>query len=306
MAHNTTLWNLTSFLYQEGQGPGNDVSAFESLKDKQRRDQTIIETFNSTPVNKSYYFLTINGAGRVRGSLVETKTYARPVPMVPAAFKGSKLSIDRIYYINLDKNHYRRAIMENWLSKQPIPYQRVSAMQGDSDVCVTKKQGPPCIGISGLVRSNLHIMDHLNTTGITLVIEDDFVVNDMEKLLASVNLVPPDWDVLRWDCWGMPLPHFQHFNFSFKTTLSNDSACFENKEKKKCWYCGGTHITMWRGEETVRKLREVWGAKPHKDIDCQLSSERSWEHSLNSYCINVGVGVSHRPVSEGSDILKVD
>jgi len=62
-----------------------------------------------------------------------------------------------------------------------------------------------------------------NTTGLTLlVLEDDFVVTNMETLLASsVHLVPSDWDVIRWDCsWHStpPLPHFETYPFSWKAT----------------------------------------------------------------------------------------
>ena len=37
-------------------------------------------------------------------------------------------NIDRIYYINLETHHGRREMMEKWLSEQPIPYERVNAM----------------------------------------------------------------------------------------------------------------------------------------------------------------------------------
>ena len=318
VAQNSTAWtNSAPFVYQEqAHGLGNaDALAVESLNlTKQEHDQTrkpieatSVEGFNSTWLNESYYSFTINGVS----SLVRTRPSYAPIrPMsvvqkrIPAEFNhgSQEESIDRIYYINLEKRYSRRAVMDNWLSKQPIPYQRVSAIQGDPNVCIKRKQGLTCIGVSGLARSNLHIMDQLNTTGITLVLEDDIVINDMEKLLASVSLVPPDWDVLRWDCWDPPLPGFEHFNFSFKVNPINETSCKE-KGVQKCWFCGGTHIVMW-GEKAVNKLRKIWGTQPHNGIDCLLGAPQFAELSLKTYCINVGVGEFHTPLSEKSDIIK--
>ena len=275
-------------------------------------DDSVISMNISWVDETSYYALVKGSKNRTIDSLVRTWELNPGAPTIEEVqqkilneSKGFVWSIDRIYYINLDHRLLRRAIMENWLSKQPIPYQRVSAFQGDSDVCVEEKHGTPCIGISGVARSNLHIMDHLSTKGITLVLEDDIVIKDMDKLLTSVNLVPPDWDILRWDCWGDPLPGFQHFNFSFKVNPRNYTFCKENNIQK-CWFCGGNHIAMWRGDETVKKLRTIWGAKPHDDIDCRLADPRPGEPSLNSYCINVGAGVFQLPLSEKSDIEKID
>ena len=270
-------------------------------------------TCNTTWLNENFYYAHINGEIGGQGSLVRTKgsfwdfhDIDEVKRKTPAAFKTPRVSIDRIYYINLDERHIKRAIMENWLSKQPIPYQRVSAMRGDTNVCVELKQGPICVGVSGVARTNLYIIDKLNTTGITLVLEDDIAITDMEKLLASVNLVPPDWDVLRWDCWGNRLPTFQRFNFSFKINRRNFTRCKElGLVPDKCWFCGGNHIAMWRGE-AVEKLRKIWSSRPHDDIDCRLEGTRPGDPPLKTYCINVGVGAHHWPLSEGSDIRKLN
>merc|ERR1711862_1018850 len=151
----------------------------------------------------------------------------------------------------------------------------------------------------------------------------------------SIQLVPRDWDVLRWDCWQHPLPYFKWFsNFSYSVSPLNDTVllalknrtdtlckenisplndpiflalknrtdklCKENqkKSKHKCWYCGGTHAVMWRSD-SVQKLRDVWSERPYDDIDCRLTHK-----SLKSYCINIGVGHFHKPKNEKSDVTK--
>jgi hypothetical protein len=211
------------------------------------------------------------------------------------------IHIDRIYYINLDHRYVKRAIMESWLSKQDIPFSRVAAKSGQNDTCIEKKQGPPCIGISGLAQTHVFIMDQLETNGITLVVEDDFVIQDMAKLLASVHLVPPDWDVLRWDCWDKPLTHFPRYPFSFQLAPIPDDMC-KSKKIKNCWFCGGTHVMMWKGGQTIEKLRNLWGTRPHNDIDCLLKDDPT----IKSYCIQVGVGEFHFPYVEPSDIPKIE
>jgi hypothetical protein len=60
---------------------------------------------------------------------------------------------------------------------------------------------------------------------------------------------------------------------------------------------------MW-GEKAVNKLRKIWGTQPHNGIDCLLGAPQFAELSLKTYCINVGVGEFHTPLSEKSDIIK--
>jgi hypothetical protein len=203
--------------------------------------------------------------------------------------------IDRIYYINLDKNTHRRAMMEKWLSssstnKQSIPYERIPAVIGSSNVCgnTTTTNPAKCRGVSGLAQSTLKIIDTKNTTGLTLVLDDDFVIKDMDFLEESIQLVPPDWDVIRWDCWGLRPSTFTVVNeFVFQTGNGecddnknhepSQQACHINSEQ----YFGGTFVMLWR-DSGIPKLRKVFGEIPYHDIDARLSNTRK----LNSYCIN--------------------
>jgi hypothetical protein len=212
-------------------------------------------------------------------------------------------NLDRIYYINMDDRPLRRAFMEAWLSEQSIPYERVTGQKGREDTCVEGKKGRRCIGISGLAQTYLHIINNLNTSGLTLVIEDDFVVRRMRPMMASVNLLPPDWDLLRWDCWDKPLRYFEHYPFSFKINPIDRQSC-QAKGVDRCWYCGGTHVALWRGGESLQKLKRIWEGLPHDDVDCLLHDHPSFI-TINTYCIQIGVGEFHFPWGELSDISQL-
>ena len=45
--------------------------------------------------------------------------------------------------------------------------------------------------------SNVAIMDQRNTTGLTLVLEDDYQVKNMTLLEESLKHIPSDFDVVR-------------------------------------------------------------------------------------------------------------
>ena len=261
--------------------------------------------------------------GRKRTSVFVKKAYSVKTPeQIQNAIdwrysvEPKPIHLDRIYFINLDRNVIRREIMEHQLSMvaydygrnhhYDIEYHRVAALKGQNDTCISRINGKRCIGVSGLIMSNLYIMDHLNITGTTLVLEDDFVIDDLEKLLKTVYLVPQDWDILRWDCKAGPLPEFQQYTYAFKTSQNaSDIAECKQSGRKKCYHCGGTHAIMYRSGASVEKLRVLWSRQPYEDIDCALTS-RSSEVGLNSYCIQTGVGSFHYPSSEYSDIPKHD
>ena len=277
-----------------------------------KTDATILKTLETSWLSASNHSLLVNETIQGQDVLVSIRAgnwgKIRPLKEIKRKLLANNTplqnsilpSIERIYYINLDRRGQRRAIMESWLSKQTIPYQRVPALEGEATECAKRKQGGRCIGVSGLIKTSLHIMDNLNTTGMTLVVEDDFVIRDMEKLLNSIWLVPSDWDILRWDCWDKPQPHFQRYPFSFKIGPRNRTACRE-AQRKQCWFCGGTHVALWKGGDSLRNLRRVWDVQPDNGIDCQLQ-----DPSINAYCIQIGVGEFHFPLTERSDVSQVD
>jgi hypothetical protein len=209
--------------------------------------------------------------------------------------------IDRIYYSNLQKNSLRRQNMETWLQNQPIPYKRINATIGVDNKCVKgKNNGSRCRGVSGISRTLVGIIDNENTTGLSLVLEDDFVINDaknLERLQEAFKMVPDDWDIIRFECWGMDGKVFRKIN-----RFVTDTSRYTCRSETQCWFCGGAHSMLFRGS-TVHKLREMWSTVPYEGVDCTIAQ---WgkSHDLKSYCINIGVGDLYRIESELTDILK--
>jgi hypothetical protein len=220
--------------------------------------------------------------------------------------------------------------MEDWLrNNQTIaPFQRIVAMVGnDTDACSGKKliaSNQRCRGVAGLSKSMINIIDNFNTTGMTLVLEDDFFIWDMTGLLLSLNSlpIPNDWDILRFDCWGDRLTNFVPRLHSFGvgpgrianwTEGYRVKGIFEtkltsaNRTGNVYHFCGGTHAMLWRGGESLRKLRSLWGSVPYGDIDCRLTRPFQDELNIKSYCINQPkrIGASHHPDDERTNIPKI-
>lgn len=212
--------------------------------------------------------------------------------------------IDRIYYINLEKNRKRRLFTEGWLAKQDIPWQRINASVGIDGTCLDIKSTSPqrCIGLSGLAMTQLDIIDNYNTTGVTMIVEDDFKVLHMDKIKEALRLVPPDWDILRFDCYGeVPLTFPWLNKYTFRTTHAQTLTfpCRDYAVDDDCWFCGGTHAMLWQGHG-VEKLRHGWSHQPYDDIDCVLYTLNS---TIKSYCAMLGVGEFHRLKGEETDIM---
>lgn len=181
------------------------------------------------------------------------------------------IKIDRVYYINLATSVRRRIEMERWLTKSNTSYVRVEAvsppLRHSPDLrCETSRQeSHRCRGIIGLRDSNFYIMDHLNTSGLTLVLEDDIELN-ISRLPELVRRVPDDWDVIRFYC---------------KRYSNASRVVFRTRFSKRHLYrhCSGTHAVLWR-EGRISKLRRVWNHHPMIGIDCLLSTDE-----LVAYCV---------------------
>lgn len=210
--------------------------------------------------------------------------------------------IDRIYYINLEKNFLRRQLMKSWLRKVPIPFKRISAMPGSGlDECVAGKEAK-CQGIAGLARTLLHIIKDEDTTGISMVVEDDYVLKDptLKQVEEALQNIPPDWDVVRFDCWGTV-----HVKFDDENTKSRNnmlvidmiSKVRSRKDNQPVNFYGGTHMMLWRGGKSVDKLRKIWSRQPFDSVDLRLGGG-----DLKSYCVQIGAGSLYQISSEISDI----
>ena len=134
-------------------------------------------------------------------------------------------------------------------------------------------------------------MDNYNTTGITLVLEDDFKITNYNKLLKSIEKSPADWDVLRFDSWQQPRVNFPRFY------MRGLGSGFRTSSVRSGYFCGGTHITVWRGDK-VEKLRNHWDMHPRLPIDCALAHD-----NITSYFLMTRVGKLDR--SRGSDVPKL-
>ncbi len=202
----------------------------------------------------------------------------------------SLITIYRIYYINLESRLDRHFFMDRWLSKEYIPYKRINAIIGPSDGCIERLKSPErCKGVRGVALSNLYIIDHLNLSGISLILEDDVMVNT-SRIPQVIRDVPNDWDVIRFDCWGHVPMSFQYVTpFVYKTR--HVSWCLWN-----CNFWGGTHAMLWRGT-SIPKLKEIWSQKPHDDIDGRLTS-----NEINSYCVQKNIAHLY---DFGTDIPKI-
>jgi hypothetical protein len=214
--------------------------------------------------------------------------------------------INRIYFTNLDTNPARRAFMEGWLSKQTIPFERIPPGEiGDPSpaICVEGKTEPNrCRGIAGIAKSDISIIDSYDTTGLSLVFEDDHYAENITRLQESISVVPDDWDIIRFNCWGDIPSDFPFLHVKPGNELQIEKV-FETRHNKEqppcdgasetCWYCGGTHAMLWRGSR-VQKLRKIWSRKPYAEVDCLLTDQ----NNLTSYCINFpdGQQIIHKKI----------
>ena len=236
-----------------------------------------------------------------------------------------KQGVQRIYYINLDKNVDRRTQMENALQKvqPPIPYYRFAALTGilNGSHCVTGKQeSARCRGMSGLSDTNCRLMETQNMSGgLTLVLEDDYVLAPNRTVWeAAIRLVPDDnWDVIRflltgtnrlfrrippragvapWDS-NKHQPRLPVYRYTRPPTF------VQGVDR-----CQGTHVQIWR-ESSLHKLHRLWSRRPYEDIDCALSTA---DPPFRSYVVGRAgdrfsikhLGYVHSPFNESTDIPK--
>lgn len=222
-----------------------------------------------------------------------------------ASWPSHSNRVERIYYINLKKNTERRNQTEEWLKRQSIPYQRIEALVGtDNDTCLEGMTPQRCRGIIGLAKTNLEIMKSHDVSGLTLVFEDDYVVQrDLRQAVRdTLQLVPNDWDIIRWDCKGPVRSSFPVLVKTNETVVFRTAhllPCRGGMNESFCKFCGSTHAMLWR-ETSLPKIEQLWAKLPLDDIDCRLVTT-----AINSYCVNMKLGVIRAPSSEWSDITRI-
>lgn len=207
--------------------------------------------------------------------------------------------------------------MESWLEKQDkLPFQRVEAKEGELEGCSwlkTRHNPKRCKGISGIIKTNTHIMNTLNVSGASLVLEDDQYV-DIKKLVSwwseNATRIPNDWDIVRFDC-QLPGPSMKKLPSSFDHEwpdiyrTAHMRPC--NSSKEVCWFCGGTNAVVLREGKHLAKIKWLWNRKPYDDIDCRLTS-----HKVHSYCIDADVVKINHTLAhlndnpkENTDIIRI-
>lgn len=194
------------------------------------------------------------------------------------------IPIDHFFYINLDEEIEKKEKMESWLSwflpNRGIRFSRVPAMKGLPYICDFDDK-ERCIRESGLVDTTLNLIHSKKfmRSGVSLVLSDNFEVTDMHKLRMSANLVPDDWDIIRFDCYKESGEEFPMLNdYVFET------------RKGRGKFFGGSHAMLLRNDKLDR-VETALNVHPRMDLDGALS----WKN-LNSYCVNVGVGHGFRVV----------
>jgi len=211
---------------------------------------------------------------------------------VASVTSGVPSNIKQMYYINLDHRQDRNTFMLEHVvprfQQKGIPYARVSARRGNGAGCVGwKNKLDRCKGIVGLTKSNLYILEKLPIAENTLILEDDWSIKSIDALNQAADVVPKDWDIIRFDCWGKRPT-------SFAPTDMNNVFRTAHVTQPSGWFCGGTHAMLIR-PSSVPILQKIWSETPYNSIDCRLTSK-----DIKSYCVNQKI--MRKGKSLGSDI----
>lgn len=202
-----------------------------------------------------------------------------------------RISIDQMFYINNDEDIEKRQKMEEWLSwflsNRGIPFYRVPLFKGLPYVCAFQDE-ERCIKESGMVDTLLRLFQskEYKMNGVSLVVQYDFEITDMHKLRLAANLVPDDWDVIRFDCpleSDNKLPNLN--NYVFQTNQGRDIRPFLDRSR-----------VMLLRDDKFEKIANAINVLPRQELDAALSYKK-----LKSYCVNVGIGhrfeiIKPRPV----------
>jgi hypothetical protein len=220
---------------------------------------------------------------------------------MPTRKPNSMARVDRIYYHNLDKNTLRRQHMESWLSEQPIVYKRVPAQIGEPDGCIENKNTPNrCRGMSGIAKTLTGILDNENTTGVSLVLEDDVIPMDKDRwsrMMEAIKYVPDDWDIIRFDCWGANDYGMRYVN-GFVVDTRKPKIIKNCADHGVCQaFCGGAYAMLWR-DSSAETLKKMWRKVPVDDADCIIGKTEF----VQSYCVNIGLWEHFYINNEISDV----
>ncbi|KAL7575285.1 hypothetical protein ACA910_001810 [Epithemia clementina (nom. ined.)] len=206
-------------------------------------------------------------------------------PVLAASWRLAQLrlqeleqGIQRIYYINLDKNVEQRENMESILTqvRPHVPYECFPFVLGSTDnsTCApTKSAMTRCPEVSGRALSVIQLMETRNMTGVSIVLQDDFeIASNLTKIQHAIYLVPEDWDIIRILAFR-DLIYDNHGAFH-RVELKLEQQELNSVEVYRAGQhiCGGAYAMVWR-ESSLEKLHRVWSRRPYQDIDCALANE---------------------------------
>ena len=243
---------------------------------------TALESFPSqTYIRGQYNYISENN------QLYQNNKQKSPEP-------PSKIS--QVYYINLDtrkdRNNFMKKMVLPMFDDKQIPYKRISGRRGigiTNETCVSGKTPPKrCSALVGVIRSNLHILNHERITNYTLILEDDWLISSLRDLDRAINSVPKDWDLIRFDCNGK-IPQ------SFGPIDENNVFRVMHVTNATYYFCGGGYAMLIR-PRSIEKLKKIWSTKPYQDLDCALTD---FGNTIKSYCVNQKIMKS---ANLGSDI----
>jgi len=222
------------------------------------------------------------------------------------------------WYINLDQFTQRRNAMEEVYRRSGLRYQRFPAVRPTTNSLrangtwsslynayhESRKpdlHDPHLVarirGEIGCIASHLVLLRHIKKTGrpgeVYMIAEDDYVPapDFTARLPTALALVPPDWDVLRLDCWelehGAKIGRMPEVEAGLRANMIPGCSAkdAEPTGRPECYFCGGTHAVLVPFEK-VPKLIDLWtGEKgPLFPMDCMLNRP-----DFKNYCLQWGL-----------------
>lgn len=271
----------------------------------------------------------LDAAASVEPRTVETKaplsTNAPGYPSNATQQMWSTSAAPRLgsaWYINLNDFTGRRAEMEEAYSRTGMRYMRFPALRPSQQSLMPGGQwnmlyenfqpqrkyelNDPILsgkirGEIGCIASHLQLLSHIKATGrpgeVYILAEDDYTpaVDFKAKLPTVLSHLPPDWDVVRLDCWegvaaGVPhkLSKFPQVRPGLFLNSINGCGVTDGAPitgRPECQFCGGTHAVLVSYNK-IDKVMALWsGMKgPLFPLDCMLTRP-----DMKNYCLQWGL-----------------
>jgi hypothetical protein len=97
-------------------------------------------------------------------------------------------------------------------------------------------------------------------------------------------MVPSDWDIIRFDCFGKPNNSSSTIRYINKHVFQTKSPT--TKEEHSPSFYGGAYASLWK-ESSIQKLKSLW--LPKTDYFLSTLSEDKKNENKNNKNIEVGM-----------------